>query len=95
MLLHIKDHCEEYVGQGSIEESLGLAADFGVLPNGFQDCFCVTHERCQGQENNQVLYMRLIDVFATEQQLFLTVCLRDLSRKGRVKTEKDNYSTAL
>ena len=95
MLLYIKDHCEEYMGQSSIEESLGLVTDFGVLPNGFQDCSCVAHKRCQGQEKNQVLYVRLIDEFATEQQLFLTVCLRGLSCKGRVKTEKYNYSTAL
>ena len=44
MLLYIKDHCEEYVWQCSIEESLGLVADFGVLSNGFQECFSVTHQ---------------------------------------------------
>ena len=37
VLVYIKDHCEEDVGQGSIEEYLGLVANFGVLPNRFQD----------------------------------------------------------
>ena len=78
MLLHIKDHCEEDVWQCSIEESLCLAADFGVLPDSFQDCFCVTHQYCQGQKDNHVLYVRLINVLAAEKQLFLTVSLRDL-----------------
>ena len=78
MLLYIKDHSEEDVWQCGIEESLCLLADFGVLPDCFQDYFCVTHQYCKGQKENHVLYVRLINVLAAEKQLFLTVCLRNL-----------------
>ena len=95
VLLHIKDHREEDVGQGSIKERLGLVANFWVLSNSFQDCFCVTHQYCQGQIKDNVLYVRLVNEFAAEEQLFLTVGLRYLSCQGCVKTKEDKYSTAL
>ena len=80
VFLYIENHCEEDMRQRGKEEGLGLAADFRVLPGSYQNLFDIAHEHCQWHIKKYILNVRLIDIIAAEEQLFLTVGLRDLSR---------------